>query len=46
MDQEFKRERESELALKDPAVRIFMETFKAQILSCGPSKKTGEEEPE
>jgi DNA polymerase-3 subunit gamma/tau len=44
LEREYKRERETELALKDPAVRAFMETFKAQILSFGPAKKPGEEE--
>ena len=44
MEREYKRERESEMALKNPAVRAFMETFKAQILSFGPAKKPGEEE--
>jgi hypothetical protein len=37
---ENKREKEMELALKDPAVQTFMDTFKAQILSVEPIKRT------
>ncbi len=33
--------REAEAALKDPAVRFFMDTFKAQVLSVDPVKKAG-----
>jgi DNA polymerase III subunit gamma/tau len=35
-----KREKEMELALKDPTVQTFMDTFKAQILSLEPIKRT------
>ena len=35
-----KREKEMELALKDPTVQAFMDTFKAQILSLEPIKRT------
>jgi len=34
-----KRTRETDLALKDPTVRSFMETFKAQVLSVEPVKR-------
>jgi DNA polymerase-3 subunit gamma/tau len=37
---ENKREKEMELALKDPSVQAFMDTFKAQILSIEPIKRT------
>ena len=35
-----KREKDMELALKDPTVQTFMDTFKAQILSLEPIKRT------
>jgi DNA polymerase-3 subunit gamma/tau len=34
------REKDTELALKDPSVQAFMDTFKAQILSIEPIKRT------
>ncbi|MFQ6038624.1 MAG: DNA polymerase III subunit gamma/tau [Candidatus Aminicenantales bacterium] len=34
-----KRGKETELAMKDPAVKYFLETFKAQVLSVEPLKK-------
>ncbi len=37
---EEKRDREVEKALKDPTVQYFMDTFKAQILSVEPVKRT------
>ena len=37
---ERKKEREIDKALKDPAVKSFMDTFKAQILSAEPVKKS------
>ena len=40
MARENKREKEMELALKDPSVQAFMDTFKAQILSIEPIKRT------
>jgi DNA polymerase-3 subunit gamma/tau len=40
MARENRREKEMELALKDPSVQAFMDTFKAQILSIEPIKRT------
>ena len=42
--EEGKREREVEQALKDPTVQCFMDTFKAQILSVEPVKRTKNKE--
>lgn len=39
-----KREKEIEAALKDPSVKSFMETFKAQVLAVKPMKRTEKEE--
>jgi len=36
------KEKETETALKDPTVRYFMNTFKAQVLSVDPVKKPPE----
>jgi hypothetical protein len=41
---ETRREKENDLALKDPTVRAFMDTFKATILSVEPVKGTKERE--
>lgn len=41
---ENKGERETETALKDPTVQAFMDTFRAQILSIEPTKRTKERE--
>ena len=41
---ENKEEKETETALKDPTVQAFMDTFKAQILSIEPTKRTKERE--
>jgi DNA polymerase III subunit gamma/tau len=38
------KDRETETALKDPTVRYFMDTFKAQVLSVDPVKKAPERE--
>ncbi len=40
VEDESKREREMEKALKDPTVQYFMDTFKAQILKVDPIKRT------
>ncbi len=39
-----KRDKELELALKDPTVQTFMDTFKAQVLSVEPIKRAKERE--
>lgn len=39
-EEEGKREREIETALKDPSVQSFMDTFKAQVLSIKPIKRS------
>lgn len=39
-----KREREMEQALKDPTVKYFMDTFKAQVLSVEPIKRVKDKE--
>lgn len=44
VEEEDKREKEVEKALKDPTVQCFMETFKAQILSVEPIKRAKEKE--
>lgn len=44
VEEEDKREREVEKALKDPTVQYFMDTFKAQILSVEPIKRAKEKE--
>ncbi len=41
---ENRREKETELALKDPSVQAFMDKFRAQILSVEPIKRTKERE--
>jgi len=41
---ENRREKETEVALKDPSVQSFMNTFRAQILSVEPVKRTKERE--
>lgn len=41
---ESKREKELEFALKDPTIQSFINTFKAQILSVEPIKKTKDQE--
>jgi DNA polymerase III subunit gamma/tau len=41
---ENKREKETDIALKDPSVQAFMDTFKATILSVEPLKGTKERE--
>lgn len=40
VEEEGKREKEVEKALKDPTVQYFMDTFKAQILSVEPIKRS------
>jgi len=40
MDKSKKQEREADIALKDPTVKNFMDTFKAQIISVEQIKKT------
>jgi hypothetical protein len=40
MDKSKKQEREVDIALKDPTVKNFMDTFKAQIISVEQIKKT------
>ena len=40
VDKDKKLEREVDIALKDPTVKSFMDTFKAQILSVEQIKKT------
>ena len=40
VEDEGKRDKEVERALKDPTVQYFMDTFKAQILSVEPVKRT------
>lgn len=44
VEDEGKREKEIEKALKDPAVQYFMDTFKAQILSVEPIKRAKDKE--
>jgi DNA polymerase-3 subunit gamma/tau len=39
-----KREREVEMALKDPSVKSFMDTFKARVLSVKPVERTEKKE--
>jgi len=39
-----KREKEIELAMKDPSVQSFMETFKARVLSIKPKERTEKKE--
>jgi len=41
-----KKERDMDVALKDPTVKYFMNTFKARVLSVEPVKGTGKEEEE
>jgi DNA polymerase-3 subunit gamma/tau len=41
---ENRREKETEIALKDPSVQAFMDKFRAQILSVEPIKRTKERE--
>jgi len=41
---EIRREKETDIALKDPSVQAFMDTFKATILSVEPVKGTKERE--
>lgn len=41
---ETRREKESDVALKDPSVQAFMDAFKATILSVEPLKGTKERE--
>ena len=45
-DATLKKERDMDVALKDPTVKYFMNTFKARVLSVEPVKKTGKEEEE
>jgi hypothetical protein len=42
--QETRRGKETDVALKDPSVRAFMDTFKATILSVEPVKGAKERE--
>ena len=44
IEEEGKREKEVEKALKDPTVQCFMDTFKAQILSVEPIKRAKDKE--
>jgi len=44
MGRETRREKETEVALKDPSVQSFMNKFRAQILSVEPVKRTKERE--
>ena len=39
-----KRERELDIALKDPSVKSFMDTFKARVLSVKPIERAGKKE--
>jgi hypothetical protein len=43
-DEPVKQEREMDIALKDPAVKTFMTTFKARVLSIEPIKGKAKEE--
>jgi DNA polymerase-3 subunit gamma/tau len=43
-DEPIKQEREMDIALKDPAVKTFMRTFKARVLSVEPIKGKAKEE--
>ncbi|MCX6578153.1 MAG: DNA polymerase III subunit gamma/tau [Candidatus Aminicenantes bacterium] len=43
-DEPIKQEREMDIALKDPAVKTFMSTFKARVLSVEPIKGKAKEE--
>jgi DNA polymerase-3 subunit gamma/tau len=43
-DEPIKQEREMDIALKNPAVKIFMNTFKARVLSVEPIKGKAKEE--
>jgi DNA polymerase-3 subunit gamma/tau len=43
-DEPVKQEREMDIALKDPAVKTFMNTFKARVLSVEPIKGKAKEE--
>lgn len=44
VEEEGKREKEMEKALKDPTVQSFMDTFKARILSVEPLKRAKDKE--
>lgn len=46
MEVQGKREREMEQALKDPTVKYFMDTFKAQVLSVEPIKRAKDKDKE